>query len=124
MLSAGAMSQFYPAASYSEIMAEEGELRAVAVMRHLPPGDCSHREKMMWGAGGKCPETAIARLFVECSGEWVGMSRSAYSDLSNVESVEVGRDDDKGRHTVTIRGGRSDSAYIVRLGNNQLRRLV
>ena len=109
------MSQFYPAASYSEIMAEEGEFRAVAVMRHLPPGDCSHMERMMWGAGGKCPETAIAKMFVECSGERVRVSRSAYSDLSNVDSIQVRRDDEKGRHMVTIRGGKSDAAYIVRM---------
>ena len=115
MLSANVVSGVYPAASYSEIKAEQGEVRAVAIIRHLPPGDCRYAEKMMWGAGGKCPETTLARLFIECSGEEVFVRRSAYADLSNVESVEVSRDAGDGHYVVTVRGGKSDAAYIASL---------
>ena len=109
------MSGTYPAASYSEIMAEEGEVKAVAVIRQLLPGDCRYVEKMMWGAGGKCPETAIDTLFIECSGKEIFVWQSAYADLSNIESVEVSRDTEDGHYVVTIRGGKADAAYIASL---------
>ena len=109
------MSAIYPAASYSEIVVEKGEVKAIAVIRHLLPGDCRYAEKMMWGAGGKCPETAIAKLFIECSGEKVFVNRSAYADLSNVESVEVSKDAENRHYVVTIKGGKADAAYIASL---------
>ena len=107
------LSGFFPATSYSEIMAEGGEVRVFAIMRHLPPGDCWYAEKMMWGAGGKCPKTNLARLFMECSGRGVFVDGAVYGDLSNVESVEVVQDE--GRYKVIIKGGEPSSGYIASL---------
>ena len=114
-LLASAALAFHPAASYSEVMAEEGEVKVVAIMRHLPPGDCRHAEKMMWGAGGQCPKAALAKLIIECSGEAVHVQRSAYGDLSNVKSVRVTRDAAEGGHAVVIRGGEADYGYVATL---------
>ena len=114
-LLATAALAFHPAASYFEVTAVEGEVKVVAIMRHLPPGDCRHAEKMMWGAGGRCPKTALAKLVIECSGGAVHVQRSAYGDLSHVESVRVTRDAAEGGHAVVIRGGGTDYSYVATL---------
>ena len=109
---------------FSEIVAEEGDVKVTARIRDIDNDNCSYIEKWLLGHywPDECPRTAIDKLEVVYKGNSVHVPAVSYNDLVNIDKVSVQTGEDSAYSVVVgiVGDKNSDLGLDIVLGFEEM----
>ena len=103
-----------PEYNFSEIVAEEGNVKVTARIRDIDNDNCSYIEKWLLGhyLPDKCPDTVIDKLEVVYKGDLVHVPVVSYNDLVNIDKIFI-QTGEESAYSVVIETGDGDDGHDI-----------